>query len=215
MNEALISNKLFKGINSKTISEIIDIVPHFYKKNEKEEAIYSTDLIDYSGLILSGEVTLSQISSDGREYIIDSFHKGEIIGESYNLAGIANESLYFKVAPFSNILFMDLKDMIKLTHNQLQYPILMNNLVKTIAETNIRLNKKILLVTQKTLRDKLMAYFRDNCSQNNSKKIKLSMTREHLANLLFSERSSVCRELTKMQLDNLIRMNADEITLLK
>ncbi len=110
---------------------------------------------------------------------------------------------------------MDLKDMIKLTHNQLQYPILMNNLVKTIAETNIRLNKKILLVTQKTLRDKLMAYFRDNCSQNNSKKIKLSMTREHLANLLFSERSSVCRELTKMQLDNLIQMNADEITLLK
>ena len=88
------------------------------------------------------------------------------------------------------------------------------NIMSILAKNNIVLNRKIQLLTQKTLRGKLMTYFIQLSRENNNKVFKISFTRDQLARYVCSERSSVCRELGRMQDEGLVRIDGNTITLM-
>ena len=92
---------------------------------------------------------------------------------------------------------------------------LIRNIMKSLAQSNISLNTKIQLLTQKTLREKLLTYLHMLSVQNQSLEFDLPFNREQLACYLASERSSVCRELGKLQKENIIRLNRNHIILLQ
>ncbi len=112
----------------------------------------------------------------------------------------------------SELLFMDIpkacteKRQCKQTY---KYK-LMENLMSIIAEENIFLNKKILILSQKKLRDKLLTYIK-MLQQKNSPEIWIPFNRQDLANFVGADRSAVSRELMRMQKDNLIEIKANII----
>ena len=79
--------------------------------------------------------------------------------------------------------------------------------MNSLAQTNMNLNNKIQILSQKTLRDKLITYFELLSIQKGSNVITIPFNREQLACYLCSERSSVCRELSRLKDDNIININ--------
>ena len=69
-------------------------------------------------------------------------------------------------------------------------------------------------MSQKTLRNKLITYFELLSIQNGSNEITIPFNREQLACYLGSERSSICRELTKLKEENIITINKNNVILL-
>ena len=86
--------------------------------------------------------------------------------------------------------------------------------MNSLAKSNVILNNKIQIMSQKTLRDKLITYFEILSMEKGSNEITIPFNREQLASYLVSERSSVCRELSKLKNDNIISINGNNIVLL-
>ena len=89
-----------------------------------------------------------------------------------------------------------------------------SNLMQLIAKNNMELMMKIRILTQGSLRKKLMLYFSILSREQHSTTITLPFGRDKLANYLFCDRSAVSRELGRMDREGLIQLGKTEITLL-
>ena len=82
----------------------------------------------------------------------------------------------------------------------------MENLMQLIAKNNMELMMKIRILTQGSLRKKLMLYFSILSREQHSATITLPFGRDKLANYLFCDRSAVSRELGRMDREGLIQL---------
>ena len=88
------------------------------------------------------------------------------------------------------------------------------SLMQLIAKNNMELMMKIRILTQGSLRKKLMLYFSILSGEQHSSTITLPFGRDKLANYLFCDRSAVSRELGRMNREGLIQLGKTEITIL-
>ena len=75
------------------------------------------------------------------------------------------------------------------------------------------LNFKSKLLSQDSVRDKILFYLYQEKRLQKSNIIELKMSKEELANLLFMQRPSLSRELIKMKQDGLIDYDRWTITI--
>ena len=206
---------IFNGYDVNEIMHILDNVYHYSCHYRRNSYIYAPgDKINYLAIIISGEVDTLFFTSDGKECLVSRSDSGQIIGLSFSFLDKDNNALYFRSASHTQILFIDIHSLISFTIQTLNNYKMLWNIINELSETNMDLYKKMQLITQSTLRDKLLIYLDDVSKNITADSFKLPMTREHLANYIGSERSSVCRELTKMQQDKLIDIDSNYITLL-
>ena len=93
--------------------------------------------------------------------------------------------------------------------------LLMQNLLSILSNRLFFIQNKFQIITQKTLKDKLLTHFHKIAIVQHSSTIELYYTREELAQLISADRSAVCRELNKMQSDGIIDIEKNKITLLQ
>ena len=74
-------------------------------------------------------------------------------------------------------------------------------------------NERIQLLSQKTIRNKLLEYFNLKTENRITKNIYLPYTFIELANYLGIDRSAMYRELKHMQIEGLIEIKSKKITL--
>ena len=80
---------------------------------------------------------------------------------------------------------------------------------------NILLPKKIRYISQRSTRQKLMAYLSDEARRLGSSSFTIEFNRQQLADFLSVDRSAMSAELSRMQKDGLIKYHKDEFTLLQ
>ena len=81
-------------------------------------------------------------------------------------------------------------------------------------EKNTLKNERIEILTQKTIRNKLLEYFRIEAQKNRSKIIYLKSTWQDLADYLAIDRSAMTRELKNLKEEGFITTKGRVITLL-
>ena len=77
-------------------------------------------------------------------------------------------------------------------------------MVRLISEKNQRLMDKASIVSQKTLREKTLAYLRNEAERQGSQRFTISLGRVALADYLCADRSALTRELSLMRNEGLI-----------
>ena len=83
-------------------------------------------------------------------------------------------------------------------------------ILHNIAEQNFRM----ILLTYKGVRDKLLTYFNYLSLESSSKTIEIPFSLTDLADYLMIERTAMMRELKRLQDENIIRKNKNKIILL-
>ena len=83
----------------------------------------------------------------------------------------------------------------------------MQNLLKIIFTKIEEKNDRIEILTEKTIRNKLLKYFQITSKRNGSKNIYLPFTLTELAEYIAVDRSAMSRELKNLKDDNIIEMN--------
>lgn len=213
----LISNHtLFQHISKEEIHSIINASSCCIKTFDSKINIYkAVEKIQSVGIILDGIVDIIHTSINGDETIVNRLTKGNTFGNCFSCVSNINNLNDIRSITFSTILFIDIYNLLKDSNFSYEFRInLFENIMSSLAQTNIALNTKIQILSQKTLRDKLITYFELLSIQNGSNKITIPFNREQLACYLGSERSSVCRELSKLKYDNIININKNNIVLL-
>ena len=211
-----IQSDLFSGCSPFEVRKIMSHAGYSIRKYNKGEDIFCPgNFIDRCGLILGGTVDIIQITPSGREELVVREKPGELIGQAFCITGQKNSFIFFRASSDLTVLFFALKRILLTPNSETYYIKFISNISTILASTNITLNRKIRILTQKTLRDKLWLFFRESAKQSGDKNhFRLTYTREQIASYVCSERASICRELGRMQDEGLIRLDGKNVTIL-
>ena len=212
----LLQSDLFKGLDASHILDIIQSEFCYIKDFDKKIIVHDTHKkITHAGIVLDGAIDVLHLLPSGHESLVRRITPGQSFGTSFSLVDSINTTNSFRTASKSTVLFINLHELVyKKETGDMKLLTISNNLVTAFAKSNISLNAKLQILTQKTLREKLLTYFDFLSVQANSKKIVIPFNREQLSSYLDSERSSVCRELSRLAQEGLITIDKNQVTLL-
>ena len=88
---------------------------------------------------------------------------------------------------------------------------LLKNFLRVLSNNAYDLSCKSKMLSQDSVRDKILYFLLQQKRKQKSNIIKLNMTKEELANQLFVQRPSLSRELSRMKIDGLIQFGANKL----
>lgn len=197
--------KLFK--NTKIDTSLIQIkdFPGNYTIELEDE------ISEYIGIVLEGKIHVKAYSLGGKDFTITSLDPGHTFGdilifgtESHSYPGNLITKGPTKIAMIPN---EDIKNFVYNDHTFL------SNYLELLSDKVYEMNSKSKLLSQDSIRDKILFFLHQQSRIQNSIKVKLNMTKEELANILFVQRPSLSRELIKMRKEGMIDFDRWTITL--
>lgn len=164
----------------------------------------------YVGVVLEGKLLIKAYSLGGRDFTINTLEPGMIFGDVLLFGKLGNTypgNLITKgkvtLAVIPNHLIME----------YIKNPTFLSNFLRVLSDKVYMVNTKNKLLSQDSIRDKIIYYLSEEKRHQHSNVIKLNMTKEELANHLFIPRPSLSRELINMREEGLIDFNRYTITL--
>lgn len=214
--ERILNTQLFNGINENELEAIIGCVNPAIKKYNKGEYIYHSDQeVDNIGLIVEGEVFISKTSYLGNSIVISHLKSGSVFGAMIAFSNnqhspsdvIANDNTVILLLPKYRIIGQ--------CSNMCQFhQRLIRNFLNIVSERAIELNKKVELLTIKSIKGKIALFLLEESKKGKSMQIELSVNRNQLAEYLSVSRPSMSRELSEMQSDGLLTYNLNKFTII-
>ncbi len=165
------------------------------------------------GVLLAGEADLVRYDYDGYRNIMEHLTVGDIFGAPVTAAA-GDEELSVTCDRKCEVLFMDYDDVIKRCPKACaHHSTLVNNLLRIMTEKVQNLRTHIEVLSQRSLRTKLLTYFRKLAKKENAPSFTLPFTLADLADYLFVDRSAMLREMKKLRDEGLLNSRGRKITL--
>ncbi len=211
----ILNNRLFDGISETELEKMLCCLESFEKTYCKNETILNEgESIHYVGIVLDGAVKIGKTDYNGNETSMAKVPQGEVFAEVFACAKISHSPVSITALTRSSILFFDYNKIIStcssscLFHRQL-----ISNMLTIVAHKTLYLNRRVDVISKRTLRNKILAYF--HYESDGLSTFRIPMNREELANFLCADRSALSNELSKMQKEGLIKYHKNEFEILK
>lgn len=165
------------------------------------------------GFVVSGYIQIIRTDLNGNTTIIEEIDENSVFGTL--LSSLNNSEYDIVTKEDTKVIIMDYNRIINEENTRLPY---YNQFIKNLLEIAItkinERNKRIEILTKKTIRDKLLEYFKIKSEKTGSKIIYLSFTYTELADYLAVDRSAMSRELKNLKEEGFIKTDKKKITLL-
>ncbi len=184
-----------------------------YKKNNI--ILYEGDYCNYLAIILSGNINITKTDFSGNKNIILKLTPSNIFAESVCLSG---EKLPFNVEAETDCTIYKLeknKIISPCSNSCLSHVKLIQNIISVLSYKNIMLTKKMNLLTLRSTSEKILTFLKAESIVQKSNKIKISLSRQQLADYLSVDRSALSRELSRLQDSGYIKYTKNEFKILK
>lgn len=207
---------LFKGIAPDELSSVLRCLKAETKYYQKGRFIFQNgENISSVGLVLSGSVHLEKEDYWGNKSLLMSVAPLEMFGEAYACTPDALLPINVIAAQASEILFMDIHRILTTCSSSCGFhKRLIENLVSAIAEKNILLSRKIDFVTQRSTKDKLLAYLSYQAQLAGASEFDIPFNQQQLADFLSVERSAMAVQLGRLKKDGIIEYKKKHFKLL-
>lgn len=197
-----------------------DVIQHCEKAQIKEfdkNEIITTYIVNRNMLfiLLEGSADLIRYDFNGNQTIVEKFNQYDVFGELFYRININNE-LFVKAREKCKILMFNYDIFEKKCKKNCKFHeellIGLPNLVLTkVSDLNLRIE----LLSQKTIRDKILSYFRILSENSFSKTFTLPFSLTDLADYLSIDRSAMMREIKTLKEDGIIKkLDKNRFTLL-
>ena len=196
--------------NQKKLLKLLEANTIFFKKDSVLSSMIKGNII---GVVIEGYAQIIRTDYNGNRTIIEELVEGSVFGSF--ISSLNNNEYNVLTKEDTKIIFFDYEFIINFENNGYSY---YNQFIKNLLEITTELidekNKKIEILTQKTIRDKLLTYFEMNFKKTGSKNIYLSSSYTDLADYLAIDRSAMSRELKNLKNEGFITTKGRKITLL-
>jgi len=167
------------------------------------------------GIILAGSAQVIASDTGGNHTLIATLHAGDLFAEAFAFSGIPFLPVSVVAAPDCTALLLDHSRMHMRRQSEFPaHPLLIANLLRIISSKNLQLNQKITILSQRTTRDKLMAYLLIQQRLAGSSRFTIPLDRQELADYLCVERSAMSAEISKMKKAGIIACRKNEFEIL-
>lgn len=205
-------NDLFKNIPDKVKTKILELLKkttYTFPNNSiiPKDIFYTKSIL----IVLEGTIEINKIDYNDNESTIDLLTKDDIT-TTFTIPFLDNDyNLYIKEP--TNILILDFNYILSNEITNKYFNELLKNLLDILSKKMININNRMEIMSNKTIRNKLLTFFKQLSKKYNSNIIYLPFNFTSLSNYLCVDRSAMNRELKHLKEENLIEVKGKRIKL--
>ena len=198
-----------------------NILRMFHCFSMRQERFHSGEVIcNYGaatqdvGILLSGAAELIRIDSNGNRTVLEQLETGGIFGEVVAFPELGNDCTSVVCTKDCGILYIEYRHIIRRCENACEHHSqLVHNVIGLLTEHNLRLSRRVEVLSRRSIRDKLLCYFSIQAAQHGNTFV-LPFTLSTLADYISTDRSAMMRELKKLRDEKIVSVSGRQITLL-
>ena len=204
-------NDLFKAIDNKQKQKLLRFLEASTLICKKNNIILSSVKQDnIICLLVSGHLQIIKTDYNGNRTIIEDLKENSVFGSI--TSSISNNEYDIITKEDSKIIIIDFNEIINYNESNTNYfNQFLKNLLSIMSDKIKKNNDRIEILTNKTIRDKLLSYFKLNVT---NKIVNLPFTLTDLADYLAINRSAMQRELKNLKEEGFIEIKNKKIKLL-
>lgn len=212
----MLGSPLFYGIKREELASMLSCLgarKDSYKKGQY--IVRCGQLLGDMLFPVEGRIHIQRDDFWGNRSILRELAPGDLFGEAY--AGARTEPLLHDLIAVEDcvVLFLDIRKMLTTCSSACSFhTLLVQNLFRSIALQNRRLEQKLSHLSMRSTREKLLSYLSEESGKAHCNPFAISYNRQQLADFLSVDRSAMSAELSKMQKEGLINFKGNTFTLL-
>lgn len=211
--EELQNVSLFQGMSREEIAAALDYLHAVRRRCLAGETILREgDPVRYAGIVLSGSIQVMREDYNGNRDIINSMAAPGLFGEALCFCGEEFLNVSITAREDCDILLLRLKGAELGTEEVFQRKLL-ENLLREISSKVLFLTQKNMITSQRTTREKLLAFFRSESRRCGTNEFDLTFSRQELADFLGVERSAMITELSRLKKQGEVQVSGRHIAL--
>lgn len=215
LTETLQSLPLFDKINSEdipTLTQCLGTAVKTYKKGEY--LLHEGQDMSHLLVILEGHADMYK-NSGAVSSLMRRAIEGDVLGAASigpetspcQMSAVAVTACTVLAIPYRRLMY-------HCPRNCTFHHRLVKNLVVTISQGQKQLYEKILVISQKSIRDKILVYLHTQTAMEPGVPVTIPYSRTELAHYLCTDRSALSRELNAMQKEGILSVEDNTFTLL-
>lgn len=203
---------IFEGIEEEDIKKMLKCFDAKTRTFKKDRTIVTNIInIKMIGIILEGTANVERYDYNGNRSIIEKLEKNSVFGEVFSRLG---SDISVIATSDCEVLFIEYEHLIKRCKKGCIYhSILTNNVLQLLSKKIVDLNKRLEILSKRTIRDKLLSYFELLANNNPKRSFNLPFTYTDLADYLSIDRSAMMREIKNLKEDGIIKTEGKKITI--
>lgn len=202
-------NPFFNIADNNKIKLLKDLEAQTYTFNKHEEMLKKIKNRNYIGIILEGIIQIIKTDYNGNRTIIEELTDNDIFGSK--ISSLSNNEYTITTKDITKIIIVDYEQLIRSNNTNNYYNQFIKNLLEIIINSINDKNNRIEILTKKTIRNRLLEYFKIVSLKNKSKNIYLPFTFTDLADYLAIDRSAMTRELKNLKEEGFIEIKNKRI----
>ena len=164
-------------------------------------------------ILLEGQAQLLTFDKNGNKKILYYYSKNDVFGEPlFNV--YMDRELFVLAKDKCKVIFYPYDIAENCTEDCLYHIEILKNLPDLVFSSIAKQNFRMLLLTNKSVRDKLLTYFRILSTESHNKTFELPLSLTDLSDYLMIERTAMMREIKRLKDEKIIKKNKNKITLI-
>ena len=161
MDGILSGSALFAGIPADQLTELLQCLGEIEKQFARGCTIFQAGTVpDQLGLVLKGRVLVQCCDAWGNLSVLGSASPGETFGEAYACCPGEPLQISVQAAEDTTALFLNASRVLTVCPASCPFHArLVRNLLEVCARKNLMLSRRMLHITPKTIRGRLLSYF--------------------------------------------------------
>jgi len=196
------NSALFSGIPTKELCNVLNTVPHHIQHYDKGETVFHLmEDANRIGFILEGIVQVQKLFPNGSQINVSVRRAGELIGPAAVFSKSQKYPCDVIALEPATILFFQREDILLLLQKDLR---IMKNFMTELATASFMLQQRLELLSYSGIAQKAAFYLLIQARQSGKNVIKIPGSVSNWAMIMNVSRSSLHRELKKLEADGLI-----------
>lgn len=208
--------KLFQNISLEEYKRLLICMGARTRRFTSGETICSYDA-DFQelGIIGKGSASVVRYEYNGARTILEKLGPQNLFGQIVSCDCGLSSGVYVVCDQPCEVLFLQYPKISSPCAKACSYHRqLIQNLLLLISEHSLELSRRVEVLSQRSIREKLMCFFRQIACRSHSTSFTLPFTMVDLADYLSVDRSAMTRELRRMKEEGLIRLEKKRVVLL-
>lgn len=208
----LLSSPLFRSFNSTELGSLFRELDARVRDYAKDASVaFEGEDCQHIGIVLEGQLELHNLYPSGRTVTVTALGPGDTFGEAILFSAQHRYPISITSIQKTKVLFISRQALLTgLTRT----PALLENFLALLSGKLFMLNRRVRLLSMDSIRQKLCDYLMVLYKQQKTKKLRMPVNRQKLADLLGIQRPSLSRELIHMKEEGLLDYDKHTVTLL-
>ena len=214
--QELKNSPLFQNISQEEYLRMLTCFKAVQKSFRPEDLIYDFTVPGSNavGIIERGTAQLIRIDELGVSTVMEELGPGGVFGRTLAFAGNGEDSLEIVCRASCDVLFIDYSHILKRCENACtHHSILVQTMLQLMAGKAQALSERVDVLSRRSIRDKLLCYFRQLADKAGQATFTLPFSLSTLADYIATDRSAMMRELKRLREEEIVYSEGRRFTL--